>query len=61
MSWDWTTFAMPRKDAMVYATSGQQTLTGHRAQPEFAKKVTLRLVPQQFLAGQQQLTLTQFS
>jgi len=46
---------------MVYATSGQKTLTGHRAQPEFAKKVTLRLVPQQFLAGQQQLTLTQFS
>ena len=43
-------------DAMAYATSGQETLTGHRAQPEFAKKVTLRLVPQEFLAGQQQLT-----
>jgi len=24
-------------------------LTGHRALPEFAKKVTLRIVPQQFL------------
>ena len=56
-----STFAAPRKDAMAYATSGQETLTGHRAQPEFAKKVTLRLVPQEFLAGQQQLTRERFN
>jgi len=41
---------------MAYATSGQETLTGHRAQPEFAKKVTLRLVQ----SGSENRPLTHF-